>query len=340
MEYDVSASQQARCLGVDRTTLIKAIKEGRCAGELRDGKWYTSVLDASDWHKKHYRHSGEAQSKSSGKTWDEFDILLLKKLMADGVPVQEIAAILRRTSDSVKTKATKLRVAVGVVAEGKQDSKIGKKVDFSVAERFFGVRNDNDIALLLGCSPKTIYRRRVAKGIKSEWGIKHRPRKSNTSRFSDEFKSVKHLIGVENDNIISNIIGCTSEAVYAYRKRRGIQASKKRNRGKRDWPTRYEWAKVAHLMGKKSDVHIAKILGCSIASVLNRRRKLGIGPAIETRVVKKRVAWDKYDHFFESHSDREIADAVGCAIATVWFRRKKLGISAPKAKTCTPSPEK
>lgn len=109
--YDVSVSHEAKRLGVNRTTLVDAIRAGRCKGEERDGRWYTSTDAAAKWYADHYRHKGVLYSQTAGKIWSAADVAALRDMLGSGSSLMEIAAALKRSVGSVKVKISKLRAS-------------------------------------------------------------------------------------------------------------------------------------------------------------------------------------------------------------------------------------
>lgn len=105
-KYDISAAQEAKRMGVDRTTLVQAIKNNLCDGEERAGYWYTSTVAAAKWYAEHYRHAGALYSKAAGKSWAR-DLPRMREMIEDGKSVEEIAAALKRSVGAVKVKACK-----------------------------------------------------------------------------------------------------------------------------------------------------------------------------------------------------------------------------------------
>jgi len=105
-KYDISAAQEAKRMGVDRTTLVQAIKNNLCDGEERAGYWYTSTVAAAKWYAEHYRHAGALYSKTAGKSWTQ-DFPRMREMIEGGKSVEEIAASLKRSVGAVKVKACK-----------------------------------------------------------------------------------------------------------------------------------------------------------------------------------------------------------------------------------------
>jgi len=109
--FDTPAAEEAARLTVHRTTLVDAIQAGRCAGEERDGRWYTSTTSAAKWYAEHYRHKSALYSQTAGKVWSASDIVKLREMLASGANLDAIAAALKRSPGSVKVKISKLRGA-------------------------------------------------------------------------------------------------------------------------------------------------------------------------------------------------------------------------------------
>jgi len=106
--FDILASQEAKRLGVHRTTLVAAIKAGACDGEERDGRWYTSSAAAAAWYASHYRHAGALYSDTVGSRWDDARLLAM---LERGVPVEDIAKAFGRTPKATQIKLAHLRAA-------------------------------------------------------------------------------------------------------------------------------------------------------------------------------------------------------------------------------------
>lgn len=111
--YDILASHESTILGVHRSTLIDAIRGGRCGGEERGGHWYTSEAATAKWYAEHYRHAGTVYSQTSGKGWTDQEPELLR-LAGEGATVEEMAVALKRSVAAVKTKLSKLRATDAV----------------------------------------------------------------------------------------------------------------------------------------------------------------------------------------------------------------------------------
>uniref|UniRef100_I2Q2P9 Uncharacterized protein n=1 Tax=Desulfovibrio sp. U5L TaxID=596152 RepID=I2Q2P9_9BACT len=120
--YDISASQEAARLGISRSTLVDAIRAGRCEGEERSGYWYTSEAATVEWYKSHYRHKGRPYSPAVGRVWKEEEIAILRDMLAAGSPMADVAAKLKRSPGSIKVKLSKLRAAGEILpaAEAKE----------------------------------------------------------------------------------------------------------------------------------------------------------------------------------------------------------------------------
>ena len=85
------------------------------------------------------------------------------------------------------------------------------------------------------------------------------------------------------------------------------------------------------LLGKMFDEQAAKIIGCSTASVTNRRNKLNIQSYLsKLREKKRKELGPKIDPLLETMPDKDIAEEVGCAYSYVKKYRKSLNIPAYK----------
>lgn len=104
--YEISVAQESNRLGVNRTTIVEAIRAGRCDGELRDGYWYTSSAAAAKWYAEHYRHAGALYSQTAGKSWTK-DLPRMREMFAAGKSVEDVAVALKRSLNAVKVKASK-----------------------------------------------------------------------------------------------------------------------------------------------------------------------------------------------------------------------------------------
>lgn len=111
MKYDVLASQAAGRLGVHRTTLVSAIKSGACAGEERDGRWYTSDEAAAAWYAAAYKHRGAMYSQAAGRAWSVDEVNQLRQMLSEGRTSADIAAALKRAETAVRVMASRLRSA-------------------------------------------------------------------------------------------------------------------------------------------------------------------------------------------------------------------------------------
>jgi len=107
-QYDTLAAQEAKRLGVSRTTLTLAIKEGRCPGEQRNVYWYTSAASAAEWYKNNYRHNAALYSDTVGRRWDDNKLLAM---LARGDTIDVIAKAFGRTPKATRVKLAHLRAA-------------------------------------------------------------------------------------------------------------------------------------------------------------------------------------------------------------------------------------
>ncbi len=122
MRYNDLAAHVAANLGIHRTTLVAAIRAGRCPGEEVDGRWYTASQVAADWYAREYRHSGALYSQTAGRAWTDKEVANMRDMLAQGADLEAIAAHLRRAKDAVKVKISKLRAsgALPPAAEAKR----------------------------------------------------------------------------------------------------------------------------------------------------------------------------------------------------------------------------
>jgi len=107
-DYNTLASKEAKRLGVSRTTLTTAIKNNVCAGEQRDGYWYTTSAAAAEWYKKHYRHASSLDNTMTGRRWDDDNILAM---LDRGDSIDAIAKEFGRTLKATRVKIAHLRAA-------------------------------------------------------------------------------------------------------------------------------------------------------------------------------------------------------------------------------------
>lgn len=111
-EFNMKASQVAMNVGVSRSTLTLAIREGRCAGENRDGFWYTSEAAVALWYNSHYRHRNALYSDVAGTNWHPHETEKLRCMVQKGVTPAAIAKKLRRSLNAVETAISKLHLEV------------------------------------------------------------------------------------------------------------------------------------------------------------------------------------------------------------------------------------
>jgi len=107
-QYETLAAQEAKRLGVSRTTLTLAIKGNICAGEQRDGHWYTSSSAAEEWYATHYRHRDALHSDTKGRKWDDSKLLAM---LDRGDEIDAIANAFGRTPKATRVKIAHLRAA-------------------------------------------------------------------------------------------------------------------------------------------------------------------------------------------------------------------------------------
>lgn len=85
---------------------------------------------------------------------------------------------------------------------------------------------------------------------------------------------------------------------------------------------RYDWSSVDHLLGRVTDADIARVLACTDVAVGNRRRRLGIAPAVPPRSGHpSTIDWSAVADFGIA-TDSEIAWRMRCSRETV--RRARL----------------
>ncbi len=116
--YNIPAAEEAARLGVHRTTLVAAIRRGECAGEERDGRWYTSSA-AAKWYAERYRHRGALYSQTAGRVWTAGEIETLRRMLAEGTTLAAIAKALKRAEGALRVKVSKLR-AEGALPSAKE----------------------------------------------------------------------------------------------------------------------------------------------------------------------------------------------------------------------------
>src|SRR5690554_6065407 len=88
-------------------------------------------------------------------------------------------------------------------------------------------------------------------------------------------EEIKRL-GTAPDPVVAARLGRPVASVLAARSHRGIPPGI--SQGGRSGE-RLDWSRWDRLLGKLSDVEIARRMGCSSVAVFKRRRKLGIPPA-------------------------------------------------------------
>jgi len=89
-----------------------------------------------------------------------------------------------------------------------------------------------------------------------------------------------------------------------------------------------DWEKWDALLGTKPDMELAQDIGCSLYSVLRRRKKLGIRPTHHTARGRRGIDFSQVKHLIGKKPDSEIATSVGCCKETVAAYRKTLGIKS------------
>ncbi len=89
--------------------------------------------------------------------------------------------------------------------------------------------------------------------------------------------------------------------------------------------TTIDWSQWDEQLGKITDKQIAEQIGCSVAAVSMRRKKLGVDASGERGA---RIDWSEYDLLLGTMEDKLLADKMECSVASVVARRNKLGVSS------------
>ena len=123
--------------------------------------------------------------------------------------------------------------------------------------------------------------------------MRTRKRRIDWSQYAD-------LLGAMTDAKVAARVGCTSAAVCAARKARGIPPYPQATT---DWPTH------AHLFGTMADCDLAKRLGCATATVFKARTARGIAPFRNVA-----IDWAGWSDLLRSPTrNADIAAQIGCA---------------------------
>jgi len=135
-----------------------------------------------------------------------------------------------------------------------------------------------------------------------------------TRRRRIDWDQYADLFGTMTDAKVAARIGCTSTAVCAARKARGIPPYPQPTI---DWPTH------AHLLGTMADCDLAKRLGCATTSVFKARTARSIPPFHNVA-----IDWTRWSNLLRSPTrNADIAAQIGCAKESVRLRRHRLGIT-------------
>ena len=112
---------------------------------------------------------------------------------------------------------------------------------------------------------------------------------------------------------IAEMKGCSCYQVSVEKKRRGIK--------RRVHFFKYNFDQFKDLLGKMSDVKLAKIVGCVPRTVSIKRIGLNIPSFYD-------IDWNKFDNLLGTDVDKKIAEKIGVSVASVLNRRRKLNIPA------------
>lgn len=153
-------------------------------------------------------------------------------------------------------------------------------MDWADCEQLLGKKPDVDLAKEMGCSARTISRKRKEKGI-----APFSKSKNNRSDWQIDWPQYDKDLGTCHDTELATKIGCTPGAVSSRRNKLRIQkfrVSKKRQKPKGKGRA-VSWTKWDSLLGCMPDKDLASRIGCAPQTVRSRRLKVGIKPFKEGR---------------------------------------------------------
>ncbi len=206
------------------------------------------------------------------------------------------------------------------------------------------------MARKLGIATKSVQNYRTRLGIEPYKGRRHQPqpragsdaprsRKGDAAQLLDDHR---HLVGVNTDTELAEMLGISFSTVHEYRTERGIARAPHSPR---------ELGKVARaivlanraLLGKTPDDDVAARLGVHPSLILRVRKELGIAASREwrsrgaPRSAPVRDLLDAHREILGITTDRDIAERLGCSIESVRQFRLTEGISKVVA-SATPAP--
>jgi len=187
-------------------------------------------------------------------------------------------------------------------------------------DALLGTMSDQDLAVKLGCKRAHVSGRRYLLRI---------PKYSHSIIPENEFEwtpASDALLGTMVDQDIAEKLGCT---VAAIRNRRHLLEIP-RCRNTISAANKVEWTPALDaLLGTIPDSDLAKMMGCSRASVYTRRRQLGIPRSIQSLTPVNKFVWtSEIDAQIGTIADQQLAEKLGVTRNTVGKRRRLLGIAA------------
>jgi DNA-binding Lrp family transcriptional regulator len=221
----------------------------RLLGTMPDGKLASLAGCSEDTLIYRRRKLGIAAFTQSQIQWEKWDGMLGKSTDQD---------IAQKIGCAVKT-VEKRRRGLGIASyrDSGRKSRNPRRIDWTEWDKKLGKSPDGEAAKLIGCSVRTVEKRR--KKLRIPAFIEHP---------HIDWHEWDETLGKSPDRETASLIGCSLIAVEQRRKRLGIRAFTKNSR--------IDWKLWDTSLGKTHDREAAELIGCSMASVLRRRKKLKI----------------------------------------------------------------
>jgi len=183
-----------------------------------------------------------------------------------------------------------------------------------------GQINDKTLAKLVGTTKGQIRYRRLLFGIPA-WTVD-----LVIAPFQD-------LLGVESDRDIASRCGASLSSVTAYRESLGIPPKPRPTPRKQRLPTHNPVRPYRALLGLVCDQDIAKLAGCTVATVKAARELLGLQAAAplpkepqQTPIPNYQGPWLGYESLFGTMSAAKVSRASGVPFSVVERRQEFLGV--------------
>lgn len=191
-----------------------------------------------------------------------------------------------------------------------------------------GKMPDAKVAKLVGCGWRTVFRARTKLMIPAWQSHADPPRD----------RIPKAALGTKTDEEIAREYGCRAGDVYLMRVRHRVKPSRPRRGGGRGRGSSILTERRRQLLGKISDMELARRWGVHFSAVRHHRVRLGI-PAYNHEQYAKQIQWKRGDAALIPlgvATDREISETLGIAESSVSDIRKQFKIRPARSRPFCP----